>query len=382
MYKQLVSIIFIAVFAASAMAQTGYWNMVNRNMMNSTTTAILIAGNCAKIKGEGRTLPEDTCCQYKRHGNSVSAWTTWDGSCGGSTSSSASKASAKPNANSKFTAVSNDDSLQKFADSIGTTEEEKQLMLQIAQQTKTAFEQQYAAKGWKDHMAGALTFFILSTSMVYNEQEPSDAAVDTLFKTFDQTMGSDAGLSSASNKDKTALYNSLIAYGGLPLTFYLHGKQTGNEAEVGKSKQLAAGFIKMILQTDPESLSGLLSMNSASAASGTTPIPERESPATSYGPIDARYSCLKLSIRNGISTYDPAGLGFTISGRRYSAVGGAGGSVIVNGGVVSFSGGRLNGYRGELRTNSTKRYIFFRVKFDEIRPNDSIRAGDLQCYKQ
>jgi hypothetical protein len=387
-YKQLLfSTVLITVLAISAAAQSSYryWSMVNMNMMNNTMTAALIAGNCAEIKAAGRPLPEN-CCQYKRHGNSVGAWTTWNGSCGDSTSGSNTeivpKKSANPNATSKFTPVSDDDSIQKFVDSVGTTEDEKALMLQIAASTKAAFEQQYAAKGWKNNIAGAFTFFILTTSMVYNDSEPNEATQDILFKTLDQVIGSDNGISSASNKDKTGLYNSLIAYGGLPLTFYVHGKQTGNSSEVAQAKQLAGGFIKMILQTEPESLSALVKADAANASTNGTSASVTKNSDGEFGSADARYSCMKLVYRNGASVYDPAGLGFTIKGNSYSVVSGTGGKVAVNGDVVSFSGGRLNGYRGEMRTNSTRLYIFFRTKFTEIRRNESIKFGDIQCYKQ
>lgn len=100
------------------------------------------------------------------------------------------------------------------------------------------------------------------------------------------------------------------------------------------------------------------------------------------GSISAKYSCLKLVSRNGTSVYEPAGLGFAIRGNSYSVVGGTGGKVVAGSDVVEFFGGRLNGYRGERRNNNGKPYIFFRVKFTEVRPNDSIKFGDMQCYRQ
>lgn len=102
--------------------------------------------------------------------------------------------------------------------------------------------------------------------------------------------------------------------------------------------------------------------------------------ATPSGAISGSYSCLKLVYRNSSSVYEPAGLGFAVSGNSYSVVGGAGGKVTVGSGVVEFSGGRLNGYRGEMRNNNGKPYILFRVDFTELRRNDSIKFGDMQCY--
>ena len=117
------------------------------------------------------------------------------------------------------------------------------------------------------------------------------------------------------------------------------------------------------------------------AAPGAPSTGDKNAAATS-GSLNARYSCLKLAYRNGSSVYDPAGLGFTVSGGSYSVVGGTGGKVLTGNDSVEFSGGRLNGYRGEIRDNNGKLYIFFRVNFTEIRRNESIRFGDMQCYRQ
>jgi hypothetical protein len=111
-------------------------------------------------------------------------------------------------------------------------------------------------------------------------------------------------------------------------------------------------------------------------------VSQNKNAAATSASLNARYSCLKLAYRNGSSVYDPAGLGFTVSGSSYSVVGGTGGKVLKGNDFVEFSGGRLNGYRGEIRDNNGKLYIFFRVKFTEIRRNESIRVGDMQCYRQ
>ena len=127
----------------------------------------------------------------------------------------------------------------------------------------------------------------------------------------------------------------------------------------------------------------LIAVQKTAVAAPSAPSTGDKNAATAKsGSLNARYSCLKLAYRNGASVYDPAGLGFTVSGSRYSVVGGTGGKVLKGNDVVEFSGGRLNGYRGEIRDNNGKLYIFFRVKFTEIRRNESIRVGDIQCYRQ
>lgn len=118
--------------------------------------------------------------------------------------------------------------------------------------------------------------------------------------------------------------------------------------------------------------------SSSTANSGGT----MESASRASNSLDARYSCLKMAWRSGATMFDPAGLGFTISGSSYSVVGGTGGRVSRNGEDIIFSGGRLNGYRGEMRSYSDKTYILFRVDFTQVRRGESGRMGDLQCYRQ
>src|SRR5690606_29586283 len=101
---------------------------------------------------------------------------------------------------------------------------------------------------------------------------------------------------------------------------------------------------KMILKIDPEDISWPFGTNAPGASTDRPSTSAVDRPDDSFGSVNARYSCLKLAYRNGASVYDPAGLGFTIKGNIYSVVGGTGGKVAVDGDVISFSGGRLNGY--------------------------------------
>jgi hypothetical protein len=174
----------------------------------------------------------------------------------GSGQNAAGNATARPRAVSAvFAPVSNTDSDRKFSD-LGTSVEEKQLLLKIAATTRESYDQQNAGKGWKNNLAGAMTFFIVTTSTIYNGEEIGDAQTNALFKTLNLTMG--GSFEGASNKDKTELYNTLISYAGLSLVFYAQAAQAGNGQQVEKVRQMVGGLVRTILKTEPEALKGLV----------------------------------------------------------------------------------------------------------------------------
>jgi len=247
MLKKLIFTAFCIV--ASVITASAQWSGYNSVWQNHNNLIVDQAiGNAimcgAYRKANGGNLPAE-CTRGKSSSSSQ----------GRSNVSSSSGTKTQPSGSSQFTPVATDNSFQKFAD-MGSTQEEKQLMLQIANTTKESFERQNAVKGWKNNVAGAMTFFIVTNSTLYNGEEVSDAAMDNLFKSLNSTMGEN--LAGASNKDKTELYNYLIAYAGLPLVIYAHGAQTGNAAQVEQARKMAGSFVQLILKTEPENLKALL----------------------------------------------------------------------------------------------------------------------------
>jgi hypothetical protein len=142
-----------------------------------------------------------------------------------------------------------------LADALGETPEEKQLYTQIYSATKTAFEKEAAARGWKNNVAGALTFFMVSNATVYHDSaEPNDETVTALYEAINQAIDEIPEFAKMPNRDKQAFYNILIAFTGIPLATYSEGKESGNTDTVNAARQLAGEMIKMILKTDPASV--------------------------------------------------------------------------------------------------------------------------------
>ena len=142
-----------------------------------------------------------------------------------------------------------------LADALGETPEEKQLYTQIYTATKTAFEREATAKGWKNNVAGALTFFMIGNATVYHDGgEPSDETVAALYEAINQSIDEIPEFGKMPNRDKQAFYNVLIAFTGIPLATYTEGKESGNADTVKTARLLAGEMIKMVLKADPESV--------------------------------------------------------------------------------------------------------------------------------
>lgn len=142
-----------------------------------------------------------------------------------------------------------------IADALGTTPEEKNLFKAIFQGTKTAFETEVAAKGWKNDVAGALTFFLVTTSTIYHDApDPSEEVVSAIYDGVSQSLDEVPELAKAPNKDKQALYDLLIGFAGIPLATYTEGKESGNKETINVARQLSGELIKVVLKTDPNKI--------------------------------------------------------------------------------------------------------------------------------
>lgn len=144
------------------------------------------------------------------------------------------------------------DTGKTIADALGTTPEEKALYKAIFQATKSAFEGQTAAKGWKNDIAGAMTFFLITTSTIYHDTaEPDDQKVAAIYEAVRQSIDEIPDFARASNKDKQAMYDLFIGFAGIPLATFEEGKQGNNAETIAVARQLAGELIKVVLKTDP-----------------------------------------------------------------------------------------------------------------------------------
>jgi hypothetical protein len=352
--RQLVLLALLPC-APAAHAQQGLVN-------NAINNQIMETAICDSALRKHERLP-DVCAKYPRYGGPVTPGRA-----------AAPGRPASPTA-TLFTPVAGDDAVKQLADSLGNSPEERRQILQLAGAGKEMFALKYKGK-WQNTIAGAMTFFITAVTTVQSEREPDADAQQRLFDSLNATLAQ-SDIVRASDKDKTALYDVLLAAAGLPLVFYVDGKQHDNAAQVEQAKAMAAGFSRKLLHVEPQALSGMLSPAAPTASMAPT-----ASAASANGNRlpDGHYDCLILSMTVGSSfstQYQPTGMSFAIAGHAYSANAG-GGTVDVSPDVVAFHGGAYDGWKGA-RLNGA---IVFR-KDDHSNPQegDGIRAGDFRCAR-
>jgi hypothetical protein len=147
------------------------------------------------------------------------------------------------------------DTGKAFADALGDTAEERQLINKVYSATKTAFEKEAAVRGWQNNMAGGLTFFTTTAVTIYNDsEEPSDQAVQSYYEVMNAAFDEIPEFKNVSNRDKQNFNNMTVGFAGLLLAGYLEGKQTGNADTVASYRKLAGVLLQMVLKTDPENI--------------------------------------------------------------------------------------------------------------------------------
>ncbi len=147
------------------------------------------------------------------------------------------------------------DTAKALADALGETAEEKALIKTIFTNTKAAYERETAAKGWRNNIAGGMTFFAVTAMTVYRDgTEPTEEAADTFYRVMNQSLDDVPEFAKASNKEKQAYNNVMIGFAGLLLAGYVEGKQTNDAAALKVYSQLAGELIKMVLKVEPDRL--------------------------------------------------------------------------------------------------------------------------------
>lgn len=144
---------------------------------------------------------------------------------------------------------------RQLADALGSTKEEKTLIAALVTGTKEAFEAQPETRAWKNNVAGALAFFLLSNLMVASDgPEPNDTVSQAVFQAINQSLDASPDFVKASAKDKQQLYEVLLAFTGLPLASYTEGKERGDAEQVKQAGQLAAQLLELVFKADVKTL--------------------------------------------------------------------------------------------------------------------------------
>ncbi len=147
------------------------------------------------------------------------------------------------------------DTGKALADALADTPAEKALIKQIYTATRAAYAKEAALNGWKNNIAGALTFFTVAAMTVYHDaDEPSAEAASTYFKIVNSALDETPEFATVSNKDKQGFNNMLIGFSGLLIAGYSEGKQNNDAETLATYKKIAGMLIRMVLKTDPENI--------------------------------------------------------------------------------------------------------------------------------
>ena len=331
---------------------------------NAIHNQIIETAICDGALRNGQRLPAE-CAKYPKYsGNQAQR-------------QGATRAPTAPATATRFTPVAGDDSVKQLADSLGNTPEERAQILQLAGAGKELFAQKYKGKGWDNTLAGAMTFFIVATHVVSSDAQPDAVAEDNLFAALNATLAQ-SDIARASNADKTALYNVMLASAGLPLVVYVEGREARNDALVEQARTMAAGFSRKLFNMEPQALTAMLRTGAG------PPAPGVRTAATGTGPaLDGRYECMQNQLLHGAGAnftvnYQPTGMWFVISGSSYSTRG-AGGTVQATDDVVGFRSGAYDGWRGARRGDAI---VFRKNDHANPRPGEGIKVGDLRCGRR
>ena len=357
----MLAALALLLAAPAAYAQRSSYEVMrdnNRILMDRINGDMALRNMCEDWKRKGQKMP-DGCDQYE--------------------SSSTPSKPVSPTS-TRFTPVAGDDSVKKFADSLGNTPEERQQILQLAAAGKELFAQKYKGR-WDNTVAGAMTFFIVAAYIVGTDEQPSPDAESRLFDSLNATLAQ-SEIARASNAEKTALYNVLLASAGLPLVFYVDGKQNNNAGQVEQAKVMAAGFGRKLFNMEMRELTGMLGTGGGVGTPAASAPAARSTASGGGAGLDGRYDCqvaaLQFDGASYVTQYRPTGMWFTISGSRYSAQSG-GGTIEASSDVVGFRGGAYNGWRGARRGEAI---VFRKDDQSDPRAGESIKSGDFRCGKR
>ena len=257
--KLIVPAILLAVFALPSFGQTynsatGGYNTGYGHMYGSLGMAMATQNlyNSMQIQMQRAMMRE---AMIKQHGRAAVEKAERD-AAGPAASSTIKVPPARVVRNyGKFRPDATVDTGKLLGDTLGSSPEEKALLKQIYESVKASYEKEVSAKGWQNNVAGALTFFIVSSATVYHDDpEPSDAAVAALYEAISASIDEIPEFGKLTNKEKVAFNNLLVAFAAIPLATYAEGKQNGDAATVKTAGQLAGQLLQMVMKTDPDKI--------------------------------------------------------------------------------------------------------------------------------
>jgi hypothetical protein len=140
-----------------------------------------------------------------------------------------------------------------LAESFTSNKAEQDTFMLIFKTVKTEFEKEAAKEGRKNNIAMALTFFIVTTSVVYHDSpEPSDETIEKVYQSLADSMVENGEFSNFSDLDKQSMSDRLVYISGVVLFGYTVAKQTNDKTTKDTYRALAGICMKSLMKLDPD----------------------------------------------------------------------------------------------------------------------------------
>lgn len=155
----------------------------------------------------------------------------------------------------RFKPVENIDIASTVARALGDNKEEVDTYRQICVAMMDSLKKQAKAYGWTNDLAGAVTLFIATNSVLANNiEEPNEAELKRLYEAVRLSIDAEEDFAKLSNKEKHQLNDLLLAFAGIPLAFYADGTQRGDAQTLAASRQMSGKLIELVFKIAPEKM--------------------------------------------------------------------------------------------------------------------------------
>lgn len=155
----------------------------------------------------------------------------------------------------RFKPVAGIDVASKVAKALGENEDEVATYRQICTSMMTSLKKQARTYGWSNDLAGAVTLFIVTNSVLANNvDEPNVDELKRVYEAVRISIDAEKDFAKLSDKEKHQLHDLLLAFTGIPLAFYADGTQREDAQTVSASRQISGKMIDLVLKIDPAKL--------------------------------------------------------------------------------------------------------------------------------
>lgn len=124
--------------------------------------------------------------------------------------------------------------------------------IEIFRATKQGYDQEIAARGRKNDVAMALTFFIATSLTVYHDtDEPTEEVLEVVYNAMAESLISEPGFVDSTSAEKEAMNDRLIYISGIVLAGYLKAKEDGDKAMLESYRLMAGATFQALTEMDP-----------------------------------------------------------------------------------------------------------------------------------